>query len=87
MSVATCPKAIRCRCDGRWQARVTSPIGAIVKAPSTFKAKIDAEEWVKAERALMEDPTSYVTADVRTEAAKEQAGSAPTMRTDDVGRR
>ncbi|MFT4085006.1 MAG: tyrosine-type recombinase/integrase [Nocardioides sp.] len=68
-----CPKAIRCRCDGRWQARVTSPIGAIVKAPSTFKAKIDAEEWVKAERALMEDPTSYVTADIRLEAAKEQA--------------
>lgn len=68
-----CPKATRCRCDGRWQARVTAPNGSIVKAPSTFKAKIDAEEWVTAERALMEDPSSYVTAQARLEAAKEQA--------------
>lgn len=55
-------KAQRCRCDGRWQARVTAPNGSTVKAPSPFKAKIDAEAWVKAERALTEDPTSYVTA-------------------------
>ena len=68
-----CPKATRCRCNGRWQARVTAPTGAVVKAPSTFRAKIDAEEWVKAERALMEDPSSYVTAQGRLEAAKEQA--------------
>lgn len=68
-----CPKAARCRCDGRWQARVTAPNGAVVKAPSTFKAQIDAEEWVKSERALMEDPSAYVTAQARLEAAKEQA--------------
>ncbi len=68
-----CPKAIRCRCDGRWQARVTAPSGATVKAPSTFRARIDAEEWVKAERALMEDPSTYVTAQARLEAVKEQA--------------
>ncbi|MFT4157657.1 MAG: tyrosine-type recombinase/integrase [Microbacterium sp.] len=52
---------------------MTAPNGAIVTAPSTFKAKIDAEEWVKAERALMEDPSAYVTAQARLEAAKEQA--------------
>jgi integrase len=52
---------------------VTAPNGAIIKAPSTFKAKIDAEEWVKAERALMENPSTYVTAQARFEAAKEQA--------------
>jgi integrase len=68
-----CPKALRCRCDGRWQARVTAPNGATVTAPSTFRAKIDAEEWVKAERALMEDPSAYITAQVRLEAANEQA--------------
>lgn len=68
-----CPKATRCRCDGRWQARVTAPNGSTVKAPSTFRAKIDAEEWVKAERALMEDPSTYVTAQARLEAAKEKA--------------
>ncbi|MEI2714905.1 MAG: tyrosine-type recombinase/integrase [Nocardioides sp.] len=68
-----CPKATRCRCDGRWQARVTAPNGSIVKAPSTFRAKIDADEWVKAERGLMEDPSSYVTAHRRLEVAQEQA--------------
>jgi len=68
-----CPKAQRCRCDGRWQARVTAPSGAVVKAPSTFRAKIDADEWVKAERALMENPSTYVTAQTRLENAKEQA--------------
>lgn len=68
-----CPKALRCRCDGRWQARVTAPNGTTVTAPSTFRAKIDAEEWVKAERALMEDPSTYVTAQARLEAAKERA--------------
>lgn len=68
-----CPKAQRCRCNGRWQARVTAPNGAIVTAPSTFKARIDAEEWVKSERALMEDPSAYVTAQARLEAAKERA--------------
>ncbi|WP_160158128.1 tyrosine-type recombinase/integrase [Nocardioides sp. SLBN-35] len=52
---------------------MTAPNDAVVKAPSTFKAKIDAEEWVKTERRLMEDPTSYVTAQVWLEAAKEQA--------------
>ena len=25
-----CPKATRCRCDGRWQARVTAPNGSVV---------------------------------------------------------
>lgn len=70
---APCPKAGRCRCAGRWQARVTAPNGATVTAPSTFAAKVDAEEWVRAERALMEDPAAYVTAQVRLEAAKEQA--------------
>ena len=68
-----CPKAQRCRCDGRWQARITAPNGSVVKAPTTFRAKIDAEEWVKAERALMEDPATYVTAQARLQAAKEQA--------------
>lgn len=68
-----CPKALRCRCDGRWQARVTAPNGATVTAPSTFRAKIDAEEWVKTERALMEDPSAYITAQGRLEAANEQA--------------
>ena len=68
-----CPKAQRCRCDGRWQARVTAPNGAIIKAPPTFKATIDAEECVTAERALMENPSTYVTAQARIEAAKEQA--------------
>ena len=68
-----CPKAVRCRCNGRWQARVTAPNGAQVKAPSTFRAKIDAEGWVKAERALMEDPSAYVTAQARLEASQEQA--------------
>lgn len=71
--VKPCPKAQRCRCEGRWQARVTAPNGAVIKAPSTFKAKVDAEEWVKRERALMEDPSTYVTAQARLEAAKEQA--------------
>lgn len=71
--VKPCLKAQRCRCDGRWQARITTPNGATITAPSTFKAKIDAEEWVKAERALMEDPSTYVTAQARTEAALEQA--------------
>ncbi|WP_183097762.1 tyrosine-type recombinase/integrase [Nocardioides pelophilus] len=52
---------------------MTAPNGAVIKAPSTFRAKIDAEEWVKAERALMEDPSSYVTAQARLDAAKEQA--------------
>lgn len=68
-----CPKAERCRCNGRWQARTTAPNGATVKAPSTFRAKIDADEWVKAERALMEDPSTYVTAQARLEAVKEKA--------------
>lgn len=68
-----CPKATRCRCDGRWQGRVSAPNGSIVKAPSTFRAKVDAEEWVKAERAMMEDPSSYVTAQARLEVAKEHA--------------
>ncbi len=68
-----CPKATRCRCDGRWQARVTAPNGSTVKAPSTFRAKIDADEWVKAERAMMVDPSAYVTAQGRLEAAREQA--------------
>lgn len=71
--VKPCPKAQRCRCEGRWQARVTAPNGATVTAPSTFKAQIDAEEWVKRERALMEDPSAYVTAQARLQAAKEQA--------------
>lgn len=71
--IRPCPKAQRCRCEGRWQARVTAPNGATVTAPSTFTAKIDAEGWVKAERALMEDPAAYVTAKARLEAAKEQA--------------
>lgn len=68
-----CPKASRCRCDGRWQARVTAPNGATVKAPSTFRAKIDADEWVKTERALMEDPSTYVTAQARLETVQVQA--------------
>jgi len=71
--VKPCPKAQRCRWEGRWQARVTAPNGATVTAPSTFRAKLDAEEWVKSERALMENPASYVTAQARLVAAKEQA--------------
>jgi integrase len=71
--VKPCPKANRCRCEGRWQARITVPDGTTVRAPSTFKAKIDAEEWVRTERALMEDPFTYVTAQARIEAARERA--------------
>ncbi|MGH3630244.1 MAG: tyrosine-type recombinase/integrase [Sciscionella sp.] len=68
-----CPKSQRCRCTGRWQARITAPNGATITAPSTFQAKVDAEEWVKAERSLMEDPTAYLTPEARKEAAFKQA--------------
>lgn len=68
----SCPKSERCRCDGRWQARVTTPAGVTVSAPSTFRAKIDAEEWVKAERQLMEDPSAYLTPQRRLEASREK---------------
>ncbi len=68
-----CPKAARCRCEGRWQARITAPNGTITKAPSTFKAKVDAEEWVQAERRLMEDPSTYIPAEIRRENALKKA--------------
>lgn len=71
--VKPCPKGQRCRCDGRWQARITAPSGEHITAPSTFTAKIDAEAWVKTERQLMEDPATYVTAEVRKERALARA--------------
>ncbi|WP_291521411.1 site-specific integrase [Branchiibius sp. NY16-3462-2] len=51
---------------------MTTPAGVTVSAPSTFRAKVDAEEWVKAERQLMEDPSAYVTPQRRMEAVKEK---------------
>lgn len=40
--------------SGRYRARYEAPTGELVKAPSTFPAKIDAEGWLADERRLID---------------------------------
>ncbi|GAC1519236.1 MAG: site-specific integrase [Marmoricola sp.] len=77
---APCPRAERCRCNGRWQARLMVNTVAVT-APSTFASKGDAEAWLVAERKRAEDVETYLPPPARHEAAERarKAAAKPTF--------
>lgn len=47
--------------SGRFRARYTAPTGELVKAPSTFELREDAEWWLKGEKDLLDAAAKGIT--------------------------
>lgn len=61
--------------SGNHQVRYTAPNGLVVVAPTTFKARMDAEAWLLAERQRFEDPETWQPPKTRLARALQDAES------------